>query len=73
MFAYYSGILLGTIPGILFKCSINVLFIQPYQTEAKRSSLAALKNYGWSVVLLFPDLSFSYINQITCVLSRNSL
>jgi hypothetical protein len=59
MFAYYSGILLSKIPGILFKCSINILLIQPYQTEAKRSSLAVLKNYGWSVVRLLPNPSFS--------------
>jgi len=34
MFAYYeySDILLRTIPGILFKYSINILFIQPYKT-----------------------------------------
>jgi len=73
VFAYYSGILLRTVPGILFKYSINILFIQPYQTEAKRSSQAVPKNYDWSVVRLFQNLSFSYSHQITCVFSRNAL
>ena len=64
---------------MLFKYSTNTLFIQPYQTEAKRSSLAVLKNYGWSnnvikrVVRLLSNLSFSCIHQITCVVSRNAL